>query len=69
MYALCQVAGETEVKAQIKLRFRTATSQPVVVIRTFQVTQHILFFMRFKASLQPDLASTLAMPAAVTHSS
>ena len=24
-------------KAQIKLRFRTATSQPVVVIRTFQV--------------------------------
>ena len=33
----CQVAGETEVKAQIKLRFRTATSQPVVVIRTFQV--------------------------------
>ncbi len=32
-----QVAGETEVKAQIKLRFRTATSQPVVIIRTFQV--------------------------------
>ncbi|DBB04466.1 hypothetical protein WJX77_008210 [Trebouxia sp. C0004] len=34
-----KVAGETEVKAQIKLRFRTATSQPVVVIRTFQLTQ------------------------------
>lgn len=34
---MAQVAGETEVKAQIKLRFRTATSQPVVVIRTFQV--------------------------------
>ena len=33
-----KVAGETEVKAQIKLRFRTATSQPVVVIRTFQVS-------------------------------
>ena len=37
-----QVAGETEVKAQIKLRFRTPnnqpiTSQPVVIIRTFQV--------------------------------
>lgn len=38
MYTVVQqVAGETEVKAQIKLRFRTATSQPVVVIRTFQV--------------------------------
>ena len=32
-----QVAGETEVKAQIKLRFSTATKQPVVIIRTFQV--------------------------------
>ncbi len=37
MSCVLQVAGETEVKAQIKLRFRTATSQPVVVIRTFQV--------------------------------
>ncbi len=37
MSCALQVAGETEVKAQIKLRFRTATSQPVVVIRTFQV--------------------------------
>ncbi len=36
MSCALQVAGETEVKAQIKLRFRTATSQPVVVIRTFQ---------------------------------
>lgn len=35
--ALLQVAGETEVKAQIKLRFLTATRQPVVVIRSFQV--------------------------------
>eukprot|EP00891_Asterochloris_glomerata_P005919 jgi/Astpho2/5919/gw1.00080.120.1_t len=34
-----KVAGETEVKAQIKLRFRTATSQPVVINRTFQLTQ------------------------------
>ncbi|KAK9817777.1 hypothetical protein WJX72_002045 [[Myrmecia] bisecta] len=34
-----KVAGETEVKAQIKLRFRTSTGQPVVVIRTFQLTQ------------------------------
>lgn len=29
--------GETEVKAQIKLRFNTATGAPVVVVRSFQV--------------------------------
>lgn len=34
-----KVAGETEVKAQIKLRFITATRQPVVIIRSFQLTQ------------------------------
>ena len=32
-----QVAGELEVKAQIKLRINTATGQPVVIIRSFQV--------------------------------
>ena len=32
-----QVAGETEVKGQIKLRFLTSTGQPVVVVRSFQV--------------------------------
>ena len=32
-----QVAGELEVKAQIKLRIDTATGQPVVIIRSFQV--------------------------------
>jgi hypothetical protein len=31
------VAGETETKAQIKLRFKTANGQPVVVSRSFQV--------------------------------
>ncbi|KAL4855078.1 DNA repair protein RAD50 [Chlorella vulgaris] len=36
---LRQVAGETEVKAQIKLRFMTATKQPVVIIRSFQLSQ------------------------------
>ena len=35
-----QVAGETEVKAQIKLRFSTATGQPVVIVRSFQVVPH-----------------------------
>lgn len=32
-----QVAGETEVKAQIKLRFRTKAGAPVVVCRSFSV--------------------------------
>lgn len=32
-----KVAGETEVKAQIKLRFRTQSGAPVVVARSFLV--------------------------------
>lgn len=35
----CQVAGETEVKAQIKLRVRTAQGAPVVIVRSFQLVQ------------------------------
>ncbi|KAK2076466.1 hypothetical protein QBZ16_000991 [Prototheca wickerhamii] len=42
------VAGETEVKAQIKLRFITGSGQPVVVIRSFQLTQRKAS-MAFKA--------------------
>ncbi|KAH7415130.1 hypothetical protein KP509_14G029200 [Ceratopteris richardii] len=34
-----KVAGETEVKAQIKLRFKTAAGKDVVCIRSFQLTQ------------------------------
>lgn len=34
-----QVAHETEVKAQIKLRFITSSGQPVVVVRSFQLSQ------------------------------
>lgn len=34
-----KVAGETEVKAQIKLRFRTAQNAPIVIVRSFQLTQ------------------------------
>uniref|UniRef100_A0A7N1A2Q4 DNA repair protein RAD50 n=1 Tax=Kalanchoe fedtschenkoi TaxID=63787 RepID=A0A7N1A2Q4_KALFE len=34
-----KVAGETETKAQIKLRFRTAAEKDVVCIRSFQLTQ------------------------------
>lgn len=42
------MAGETEVKAQIKLRFITGAGQPVVVIRSFQLTQRKAS-MAFKA--------------------
>lgn len=34
-----QVAGESEVKAQIKLRVRTAQGAPVVIVRSFQLVQ------------------------------
>eukprot|EP00850_Spirogloea_muscicola_P018610 SM000172S03083 [mRNA] locus=s172:238718:247159:+ [translate_table: standard] len=34
-----KVAGETETKGQIKLRFRTAAGKDVVCIRSFQLTQ------------------------------
>lgn len=34
-----KVAGETETKAQIKLRFKTAVGKDVVCIRSFQLTQ------------------------------
>ena len=37
-----QIAGETEVKAVIRLRFRTYRGEPIVVIRTFQVCQPTL---------------------------
>ena len=36
---LVQVAGETETKGQIKLRFKTAAGKDVVCIRSFQLTQ------------------------------
>ncbi|KAK9807149.1 hypothetical protein WJX73_000402 [Symbiochloris irregularis] len=34
-----KIAGETEVKAQIKLRIRNANGSPIVIIRAFQLTQ------------------------------
>lgn len=40
LFLFCyQVAGETETKAQIKLRFKTAAGKDVVCIRSFQLTQ------------------------------
>jgi hypothetical protein len=35
-----QVLGETEVKAQIKLLFRSNLGAPIRVIRSFQVGRH-----------------------------
>jgi DNA repair protein RAD50 len=43
-----QVAGETETKGQIKLRFKTAAGKNVVCIRSFQLTQKASK-MEFKA--------------------
>eukprot|EP00898_Chlorokybus_atmophyticus_P003192 jgi/Chlat1/3874/Chrsp26S04017 len=34
-----KIAGETEVKAQIRLRFRSISGKPVVCVRSFQLTQ------------------------------
>jgi hypothetical protein len=42
------VAGESEVKAQIKLRFMTSSKQPVVIIRSFQLTQARRELKRFR---------------------
>lgn len=36
---MLQVAGETETKGQIKLRFKTAAGKDVVCVRSFQLTQ------------------------------
>ncbi len=36
---LFQVAGEREVKAQIKLRFRNAAGKPIVITRSLSLTQ------------------------------
>ncbi|ONK78981.1 uncharacterized protein A4U43_C01F1650 [Asparagus officinalis] len=43
-----KVAGETETKGQIKLRFKTAAGKDVVCIRFFQLTQKASK-MEFKA--------------------
>ena len=43
-----KVAGETETKGQIKLRFKTAAGKDVVCIRSFQLTQKTSK-MEFKA--------------------
>lgn len=39
LFIIYQVAGETETKGQIKLRFKTTAGRDVVCIRSFQLTQ------------------------------
>lgn len=34
-----RVAGEREVKAQIKLQFKSVTGTPIIVTRSLQLTQ------------------------------
>ena len=62
-----KVAGETEVKAQIKLRFYNALRQPFIVIRSFQLTQKKAD-LTFKAldstiqTLDPETGQMQALP-------
>ena len=67
-----QVAGETEVKAQIKLRFIASTRQPVVIIRSFQLTQASSGWWRERRGdgaawqRRPDADPAAAVPAAMS---
>ena len=49
-----KVAGETEVKAQIKLRFYNAAHKPFIVVRSFQLTQkkNTLSFKALDSTIQ-----------------
>jgi len=43
MYAcVCQVAGDTEVKAQIRLQFRDITGQKCMAIRSLVASQKVM---------------------------
>jgi DNA repair protein RAD50 len=62
-----KVAGETEVKAQIKLRFEAQTGQSFIVVRSFQLTQKKAA-LQFKAldnilqTKDPATGQTVALP-------
>ena len=62
-----KVAGETEVKAQIKLRFFNASQIPFIVVRSFQLTQKAAS-LQFKAldstiqTLDPETGQMQALP-------
>jgi len=40
---ICQVAGDTEVKAQIRLQFRDVTGQKCMAIRSLVASQKVIF--------------------------
>jgi len=50
----CQVAGDTEVKAQIRLQFRDITGQKCMVIRSLLATQKVIFSFRSMSILHCD---------------
>jgi len=50
----CQVAGDTEVKAQIRLQFRDITGQKCMVIRSLLATQKVIFSFRSMSILHGD---------------
>ena len=58
--SVLQIAGDSEVKAQIKLRINTATSQPVVIIRSFQVRLKLAAWFQDGTWNSCALSSTLA---------
>ena len=63
VWSLSQIAGDSEVKAQIKLRINTATLQPVVIIRSFQVRLHLWHpLQRAPASFKACQESGLLRP-------
>jgi hypothetical protein len=69
LLAVSQVAGESEVKAQIKLRLRTSTQMPFVVVRSFQVILHVLVttccrHMQCKWHMQAILCGEACAPTA-----
>jgi len=62
-----KIAGETEVKAQIKLGFHGSSNQPFMVIRGFQLTQKktTLQFKQLDTSLvqiDPETGQSIALP-------
>ena len=62
-----QVAGETEVKAQIKLRIRTAAGVPVVIIRSFLVRLNLIFCKLMEIPCPHTVEGTSQRPVPSMH--
>lgn len=63
-FAHVQVAHETEVKAQIKLRFVTQGGQQVTVVRSFQVCWLVMLLCFCPGLAQPAAVAVAAASAA-----